>query len=207
MFILSASASNQSAYEFSRYSQGLLTYALLKAIKQQPDILEDGKYLNLSRWFGAAEKTVSDLASENHQRQQPQIATSGNCNIGIVDDEVMRSIHLPEEKPLFTASNFQNSDPRITEDDMGITKYINYQLSDVATRGTDGGIAYNPNTNMPEAWTLSGRYTVNENSIIVNVNIRRNNEKYSIKVTGSKTNLNDLAEQVVKEVLRKIPKK
>ncbi|MEO7983000.1 MAG: caspase family protein, partial [Bacteroidota bacterium] len=53
LFILSASASNQSAYEMGRYSQGLLTYSLLKAIKQQPDILEDGKYLNVSSWFNA----------------------------------------------------------------------------------------------------------------------------------------------------------
>lgn len=64
LFILSASASNQSAYEMGRYSQGLLTYSLLKAIKQQPDILEDGKYLNIGRWFNAAEKTVSEISKE-----------------------------------------------------------------------------------------------------------------------------------------------
>ncbi|MFZ4771184.1 MAG: caspase family protein, partial [Ferruginibacter sp.] len=47
LFILSASASNQSAYEMGRYSQGLLTYSLLKAIKERPDILEAGKYLDV----------------------------------------------------------------------------------------------------------------------------------------------------------------
>ena len=93
-FILSASASNQSAYEIGRYSQGLLTYSLLKAIKQQPDILADGKYLDVSRWFNAAEKTVTELTKETGSRQQPQVISNTNFNIGIVDEEVIAKIVL-----------------------------------------------------------------------------------------------------------------
>ena len=198
LFILSASASNQSAYEMGRYSQGLLTYSLLKAIKQQPDILEDGKYLNLSRWFNAAEKTVSELSKENGARQEPQIVTNTNFNIGIVDEEVMAKIVLPQEKPLFAASNFQNSDEAADGDNLELSKLVNLQLSDISARGTESKIVYVTATNSPDAFTLSGRYDVKNNEVSIRVSIKKNNEtKYRFEEKGSKDKLKELVEALV----------
>lgn len=197
LFILSASASNQSAYEMGRYSQGLLTYSLLKAIKQQPDILEDGKYLNLSRWFNAAEKTVSELSKESGARQEPQIVTNTNFNIGIVDEEVMAKIVLPMEKPLFAASNFQNSDETIADDNLELSKMINLQLNDIASRGTDSKLVYVTATNSPDAYSLSGRYTIKDNAITVTINIKQNKViKSKFEQSGSKDKLNELAAEI-----------
>ncbi|MEO7044134.1 MAG: caspase family protein, partial [Ferruginibacter sp.] len=100
LYILAASASNQSAYEMGRYNQGLLTYSLLKVIKEHPEVLEDNKYLNVSGWFNAATKIVTDIVRENNLRQEPQLITTTNFNIGIVDNEVLSKIFLPNEKPL-----------------------------------------------------------------------------------------------------------
>jgi len=41
LLILAASAPNQAAYELPQYEQGLLTYCLLKPLKNNPDILDD----------------------------------------------------------------------------------------------------------------------------------------------------------------------
>jgi len=200
LFILSASASNQSAYEMGRYSQGLLTYSLLKAIKQQPDILEEGKYLNVSRWFNAAEKTVSELAKETGARQEPQVVTNTNFNIGLVDNEVMAKIILPSEKPLFAASNFQNSDEAIADDDLEISKTINLQLSDLAARGTESKIVYVTATNSPDAYSLSGRYTVKGNTITMTVNLKQSKViKLKFEISGTKDKLNELAAAVVEK--------
>ncbi|HEX2683199.1 MAG TPA: caspase family protein, partial [Ferruginibacter sp.] len=194
LFILSASASNQSAYEMSRYAQGLLTYALLKAIRQQPDILEEGKYLDVGRWFSAAEKTVSEIAKENGSRQDPQIVTNTNFNIGIVDEEVIAKINLPKEKPLFSASNFQNSDEAIADDDLELSKQVNLQLNDLSARGIDAAIMYVTATNSPDAYSLSGRYTVTGNGIKVTVNIKQNKTiKTKFEMSGSKDKLSGLA--------------
>ncbi len=194
LFILSASASNQSAYEMGRYSQGLLTYSLLKAIKQQPDILEDGKYLNVSNWFNAAEKTVSEISKENGARQEPQIVTNTNFNIGLVDPEVISGIILPAEKPLFAASNFQNSDESIADDDLELSKMINLQLNDIASRGTDSRIVYVTATNSPDAYSLTGRYTTKGDAISVTVNIKQNKLiKMKFEVSGTKDKLGELA--------------
>ena len=202
LFILSASASNQSAYEMGRYSQGLLTYSLLKAIKQQPDILEDGRYLNVSRWFNAAEKTVSDLSRESGARQEPQIVTNTNFNIGVVDQEVIAKIVLPQEKPLFAASNFQNNDEAIADDDLELSKQINLQLNDLAARGTDSRIVYVTATNSPDAFSLSGRYVVKGNVITAMVNIKQNKViKARFEIGGTKDKLNDLALSIAEKAV------
>ncbi|HEX4875611.1 MAG TPA: caspase family protein, partial [Chitinophagaceae bacterium] len=193
-FILSASASNQSAYEMGRYSQGLLTYSLLKAIKQQPDILQDGKYLDVSRWFSAAEKTVTELTKENGARQQPQVISNTNFNIGIVDQEVMAKIVLPQEKPMFAASNFQNSDEKIADDDMELSKLINLQLSNLAARGAVSNIVYVTATNAPDAYNLTGRYTIRNNLVTVQVNLKQNKTiRKRFELSGTKDKLNELA--------------
>ena len=200
LFILSASASNQAAYEMGRYSQGLLTYSLLKAMKQQPDILDAGKYLDVSRWFSAAEKTVSEISKESGSRQDPQIVTNTNFNIGLVDDEVMAKIILPQEKALFGASNFQNSDEAVADDDLELSKQINLQLNDLSARGTDAAIVYVTATNSPDAFSLSGRYTVTGNAINVSVNIKQNKTiKTKFELSGTKDKLGELAAAVAEK--------
>ncbi|MBC7873478.1 MAG: caspase family protein, partial [Ferruginibacter sp.] len=198
LFILSASASDQSAYEMGRYSQGLLTYSLLKAMKEQPGILDNGKYLDVSRWFNAAERTVSDLSKENGARQEPQIVTNTNFNLGIVDDEVMAGISLPAEKSLFTASNFQNSEEAADGDNLELSKLTNLQLYEIASRGNDSKIVYVTATNSPDAFTLSGRYDVKGNEVEVRVSIKKNNQTiYRFVEKGEKGKLTNISNAIV----------
>jgi hypothetical protein len=183
----------------------MLTYALLSAIKQQPDILQEGKYLDVSRWFGAAEKMVTDLVKENGARQQPQVISTTNFNIGIVDDEVRAKIILPQEKPLFTSCNFQNADEAIDYDDKNLSKLVDKQLNDISTRSSDkSNIVYTPSIQIEEAWKISGRYEINGNSIKVRVNIRQGKAapKYRIEVSGTTDKLDELANEIVNQVLK-----
>ncbi len=200
LFVLSAAASNQSAYEMGRYAQGLLTYSLLKAVKQQPEILENGKYLNLSRWFNAAVETVNQLSKENGARQEPQVVSNTNFNVGLVDNDVITKIVLPQEKPLFAASNFQNSDESIADDDLEVSKIINLQLADIASRGSESKIVYVTATNSTDAWSLSGRYEVKGDEIIVKANLKQNKEiKQRFEVKGTKDKLYELAAAVAEK--------
>ena len=202
LFILSASASNQSAYEFSRYSQGLLTYALLKAIKQQPDILEDKKYLNISRWFDAAEKTVTEAVRETGNQREPQLVSTTNFNIGIVDDDVISKINLPQEKPLFTSSNFINKDESILDDNLDLKSKINDQLSGISARGKNNPILFVENTKSNDAYSLTGNYLVTGDNVTCNVNVRYAKEtKLSFEVKGTKNALDKLADEIVAKAL------
>ncbi len=165
MFILSASASDQKAYEMGKYNQGALTYSLLKAIKEEPDILEDRKYLNISRWFSAAEKSVGELARETGARQQPQIVSTTNFNIGVVDEEVRNKIVLPFEKPMFTKSDFRNTDLRI--DNLKLRTLIDKELDEISGNVSNALIMYSPEYDGANVYAISGDYIVTGNDVSV----------------------------------------
>jgi hypothetical protein len=167
MFILSASASDQKAYEMGKYNQGALTYSLLKAIKEEPDILEDRKYLNISRWFNAAEKSVNELARETGARQQPQIVSTTNFNIGVVDEEVRNKIVLPFEKPMFTRSDFRNTELRV--DNLKLRNLIDKELDEISGNVSNALIMYSPEYDGANVYAISGDYTVTGNDVSVSV--------------------------------------
>jgi hypothetical protein len=48
---------------------------------------------------------------------------------------VLAKIILPKENPLFAASNFQNSEEAADGDNLEISKFINLQLNEIASRG------------------------------------------------------------------------
>jgi len=205
LFILSASAPNQSAYEMARYEQGVLTYALLKAIKEQPDILEENKFLNVNKWFLAAEKTVENIAKEGGGKQQPRIVSTTSFNIGLVDNEVRSKIILLQEKPLFSTSSFVNGDPNILDDDLEFSSLLNLTLSDVATNTSTNVITYVLGTNAPDAYYLSGNYRVNGNNVTVKANIKQYKKiKQTIEIKGTKDKLKELADEVINQAIKNI---
>ena len=207
MFILSASSSTQSAYEFSKYSQGLLTYTLLKAIKQQPDILEENKYLNLSRWFSAAKKSVGDIMNQlgNKGRQEPQLVTNTNFNIGIVDDDVVSKIKLADEKPMFARSEFRKAGLR--SDDLKLRLLVDKELNDISSRGNDNDIIYRSDYDGADAYSLSGDYKVEDKNFLVSVSLLKGgNEIKRFDVKGRTDDLQKLAEEIVKKALEGVGK-
>ena len=206
LFIFSASASNQNAYEMGRYSQGLLTYSLLKAIKQQPDILEDGKYLNISRWFNAAEKTVSDISKESGARQEPQIVSNTNFNIGVVDDEVRNRIVLPFEKPMFTRSDFRNIDLRT--DNLKLRALVDKQLGEISDNSSSAYIMYSPEYDGADVYAISGDYTVTGNNISFSVIVTKGGTeiKTRFEIKGTLDQLSRLAASVTNTVLEWLKK-
>ena len=202
-FILSASSSSQSAYEMGRYSQGLLTYSLLRAIKLQPDILDQGKYLDVSRWFGAAEKTVSEISKSFGLSQDPQRVTSNNFNLGVVDEELLRKIILPKEKLLFGPVNLQNADEAISSDDLELGKFLHYELTDISSKAVESSILFDEKFKSEEVWTLSGRYEIQNKKIVVRINIKQGKQlpKHRFEVTGSIDKLKELSEEIAKKAI------
>lgn len=201
LFILSASASNQFAYEMGRYSQGLLTYALLKAIKEQPDILEDKRFLNVSRWFNSAEKTVENIAAQSGNQQQPQLVSTTNFNIGIVDDEVRNSITLHDEKPMFGRSEFRNLDTRI--DNLKLRSLVDKVLSDISSRSLEAPITYQQDYEGDEVYTLSGDYSINGNTVILKAILVQGGQhiKTSFEAKGTIDKLKDLANDIANKAV------
>ncbi len=203
MFILSASASDKSAFESDKIQHGYLTYSLLKAIKQQPDILEDGKNLNISRWFNAAGKLVSAIAEEENNNQKTHIFTVVDFNIGHVDSSVIKNIQLEKERPLFVASNFQNS--RVIGDDQGFGNRVNDVLREIASSGSNSKIEYADVSKFTDAYTLSGRYTVTDKIVEVKFIIYKGTQIFKsfekTPVKGTKDKLPGLAKSIAEKAV------
>ncbi len=202
LFILSASASNKSAFESEKYAHGYLTYSLLKAIKQQPDILEDGKNLNISRWFNAAGKSVSAIAKEESNDQKTQIFSVIDFNIGEVDSSVISGIRIEGEKPMFTSSNFQNADSAVYGDDLGLTKSVNEALQEISAKGKESKIVFAMSSPAGDTYSLSGSYKLKDNELKIEIRIKKGKDKLcEFEEKGATTNLKELAGNIIKKAV------
>ena len=199
MFILSASASDQKAYEIGKYNQGALTYSLLKAIKEQPDILEDRQYLNISRWFGAAEKTVGELARETGTRQQPQVVSTSNFNIGVVDDEVRNLVILPFEKLLFTRSEFRNAESRL--DNLRLRNLVDKKMSEISE--TEHSFLYNPEYEGVNTYSINGDYNITGSDATISILLIKGGSEIigRYEVSGDINKADALADQITAKIV------
>jgi hypothetical protein len=110
--MLSASASDQAAFELQEVGHGLLTYALLEAIDGSLDILVDGEFLAIENWLMRAKQTVNEKQSEVNAdgpvRQRAQwLPPTSNYTIGKVDDEVRGLISI-DERPVIGRIAFED---------------------------------------------------------------------------------------------------
>ncbi len=202
LFILSASASNKSAFESDKYAHGYLTYSLLKTIKQQPDILEDGKNLNISRWFNAAGKSVSTIAKEENNDQKTQIFSVIDFNIGEVDSSVISNIRIEGEKPMFTSSNFQNADSTAHGDDLGLTNSVNEALREISTKGKESRIVFAMSSPAGDTYSVSGSYKLKDNELKIEIRIKKGRDKLcEFEEKGATNNLKELADNIIKKAV------
>ncbi|MGC6413585.1 MAG: caspase family protein, partial [Bacteroidia bacterium] len=113
MMILAASAADQVSYEDPQLKHGVMTYHLLKQIKEtQQDTL-----LILNNWFGKSSEGVKFYIDRKYPRsgndedsrvQDPQMFGRGDFGVGMVTQQVRDSIQLNKIKTLI--GNIQFTD-------------------------------------------------------------------------------------------------
>lgn len=175
LFVLSASASSKSSFESDKYEHGYLTYSLLQVIKRQPDILLDGKSLNISRWFNAAGKTVKAIAQEENKDQKTQIFSVTDFDIGEVDSLQKSNITLKGEKPIFTGSSFQISDSVFDtisgRDPIGLSKSIDDLLQETAVK--EKKIAFSKKATGHDEYNVTGSYELKAGQLKIRIEVKR----------------------------------
>jgi hypothetical protein len=209
IFILSASASNESAFESDKYGHGYLTYSLLKVIKQQPDILEDGKNLNISRWFNATGRSVNEIAKDEGIDQKTQIFSVIDFNIGEVDSSVISTIRLTIEKPMFIPGSFQNADTVESGDNLGLTKSVNDALREISSKGKESKIVFAMSSPSGDAYSLNGSYKYKDNEIRIEIRIKKGKDKlceFEEKKKATES-LKELADRIIQKAVECIEAK
>jgi uncharacterized caspase-like protein len=188
--ILSAAASNQSAYEMGRYAQGLLTYSLLKTIRDEPGILVNGKFLDILRWFQATQNTVENILDNTSTRQQPELISNTSFVIGLVDEQVLNSIQLPNEKAMFGSSIIVNAEGY--SDDLRLSRQVNRMLSEMSG-GSDAKLVFAPDSDLDSYHFLNGKYTVTGNLLRLDIDLLKGTEKLTtFRVSGAKEDPTEL---------------
>lgn len=171
MFILSASASGQSAYETSIYEQGLLTYSLLSGIKLGTG-LRDNKFIDVNKWFTTAGNQVKILATEIGGRQDPQIMGTASFDIGLVDETIVSGIKLAGKKKVFRRSRIIQ-DAELLNDDLELSALIDQELNNFSIRGVDSPLTFASDNLSPEAFSIRGKYSIRDKMIYANISLFR----------------------------------
>ncbi len=200
MFILAASAPNQSAYELPQYGHGLLTYSLLYTLKNNPEVLDETKFLNVQKWFLETEKYLQQLVTSLGYNQNAQPFGTANIRIGEVDEKLKQNIKLGAEKPIVICSNVLNSS--IFSDDLKLKELINQQLSAISERGVDTKIIFT-RQETPNANSINIIYQTTGEDVICKVSLVKNSEPLlQTEITGKKKDLNSLATKIIEEVVK-----
>ena len=202
MFILTASAPNQSAYELPQYEHGLLTYSLLSVLKNNPDVLDDGEFLNVQKWFLESEKYLKQLVSKHGYQQDAQPFGTANIRIGVVDEGVRASIVLAKEKPLILCANVLNSETY--NDDIQLKNLINENLAVISERGNGPQVVY-ARLETPGANKINISYDLQGDQILCRVRLVKGGETlHQAEVEGTRTGISDLVLNIITNVVNHV---
>jgi uncharacterized caspase-like protein len=202
MFILAASAPNQSAYELPQYQQGLLTYCLLSTLKNDPNILDENKYLNVQKWFLQTEELLKNTMENLGLKQNAQPFGTANIKIGLVDDGVKNNIQLAKEKPAVLCISAE--DKSTDEDGLRLKDKLNAKLMEITSRGIDAPIIYiEKETSNANAIKL--KYEVKSGKIKCDIIFLKNQKKYNqASVEGDETDLDGMINLIIGVVEKNI---
>jgi WD40 repeat protein len=199
MYILAASASNQSAYEVRHYEQGLLTYSLLHTLQNNPGILDDQQFLNVQKWFLDSERHLQQLVRELGLEQQAQPYGSANIRIGMVDEEVRSAIRLAEVRPLMYCALAINRDTDV--DDLDLKSALNYALKAVSDRGSNAPFMFSEQGSST-AYTINISYEWSERQLSARITLLKGKEVlFRTNVEGSTENIPELIEAIIASMM------
>jgi WD40 repeat protein len=200
MFILAASAPNQNAYELPQLEQGLLTYSLLHTLKNNPEVLDDSRFLNIQKWFLESEKYLQQVVKSLGYNQDAQPFGTANIRIGEVDETVKSSIRLASQKPIVICANVLNT--LTFSDDLQLKGLINQSLADISERGVDNPIFF-ARQETPNANSINILYQIDGETITCQVRLVKGSEQlHQTVVNGTKSDINELVKKIIDEVVR-----
>ncbi len=203
-FILSAAAANQSAYETSKYGQGLLTYSLLFGMKSG-EALKDGKYVDVDKLFQYCTDKVKELANGIGGIQDPVISKpygGASFDIGKIDADVSSKIILSLPKPIFTNSRLTN--PETGEDNLGLENELDNILMEYASRG-NANFVFADRSQLNDSFKLIGVYHLTNNKISITVRVKKGaDEILKFEITDFENDKEKLAKEILDQVQRNL---
>lgn len=211
--ILMGSAADAVSYEATQYGQGLLTYALLQAMRGAR--LREGEFADVSELFQYAADEVPRLARDIGGIQKPIVAAplGTSFDIGRFGKDEQSQVPLGRVKPLILRPRLIN--PEQGFDELELEESLRKSLLELSYREvrTSGGrsadYVFIDADEMPGALRPSGTYVVRGNEVTVRLNLILDGKKVaSFQVSGDKTDMSALTYKLtsgVAEAVKVIP--
>ena len=177
--ILTASASDQKALEMPQYEHGLLTFALINAVVNNNNSLNEKNQLVLEKWFIAAEDEMRKMNLE--QTAEKMIPVS--FNIGVINEQVRQTVQM-KKTPTIYVENVLNKES--LADDFMIRKKLDLML-----REKQNNVSQIPflMAELPDALSVNILYEQRGEALFFSVKLKKNNE---YKLYNYETNIEDL---------------
>lgn len=196
MFVISGCAADAVSYEASQYGQGLLTYAILQAMKGAA--LKEDKYVDVFTILQHARENVPKLAAGLGGIQEPQFLhpKGGSFDIGILEQEDKAKIALAEPKRVFVRSVLVEKSKY--RDVLGLSTLLNNALSDLSSRGADAQLVFFDAEEYGNSCQLTGGYKELDGIIELDLNIVCNGSEMTHQLKASSST--ELVEQIIELV-------
>lgn len=175
-YVLAGCAADKVSYEASRFAQGLLTYALLEAMKLGvTGAVRDGDLLEAGGLLQYALRRVPEIARGIGGIQDPQVTVPDNAtavDLGRITERVRSTIRLADQRPLLARPDFQLAGDA-PGDPQGLTRAVHDALSAAAEGRGGPALAYLPGQESPGMVRLAARYARSGDKLRLRVYVLR----------------------------------
>ncbi|MFM7683967.1 MAG: hypothetical protein ACKO7P_14680, partial [Bacteroidota bacterium] len=193
--IITASSSDQKALELPQYEHGLMTYALLNAMLNNKNSLDENNHLQLEKWLMATEEEVKKL----NQNQSAERMVPVTFTLGKIDDEVRSSIVLKEIPTVFV-DNVLNRNT--FKDNLNIKSMLSAAFQEMS-RGSSPQIMV---ADFPNAVKVNILYEEKGDEVKASIILYKENFEERFELTGKKMNLSFFVKELMNEIRDKVKK-
>ena len=193
--IITASSSDQKALELPQYEHGLMTYALLNAMLNNKNSLDENSQLQLDKWLMATEEEVKKL----NQNQSAERMVPVTFTLGKIDDEVRSSIVLKEIPTVFVENVLNRNSGK---DNLNIKSSLSAAFQELS-RGSSSQIMV---ADFPNAVKVNILYEEKGDEVKASIILYKENFEQKFELTGKKANISAFVQDLMNQIRTKFQK-
>lgn len=193
-FVLAGSAADRLSFESSQYQHGILTYALLKGLREGPEEVD------VLRWMSQVQRDVPTLSRGDDVRQVPFLAipkSASSFPLGrLTGSSRERLPKLEVAGKQLLPSRFGDTQQRDPEK---LSRLIDDRIRTASSRGLGVDWSLTGATDSPDAFQITGTYAVVGDEVRVDVHVWKGEREVTPArtLTGSRAALDKLADAIL----------
>ncbi|WP_298899515.1 caspase family protein [uncultured Psychroserpens sp.] len=175
--VITASRSNDKAYEADKYKHSFLTWGLIKALKE--DYTNDNNLLNISSWLLNTKNIVENQINDSKvQRPSIELNKDIDFQLGLVTKEIQEQIILDEPLPVMNSARINFNDFGDEALSVAMTLELNRILKSIAEQEdyNKRPFTFRSQQGISDGYRIIGKITSVDNVIKLQYQIKNRND-------------------------------